>query len=440
MNSKKEKIVVVGGGLVGPVCALYMAKRGYNVSLYEYRHDPRESGYVRGRSINLAASHRALRALRDLGIEDAILKVGIPMKGRFLHKLNGKHKSVLYDTRTKQCIYSVPRNVLNDKLLEATKQYPNLKLFFNHKLVEAKLDEGLLIFFKTDVKEKVEVEADLVIGADGAHSTLRKCMLQKPLFDFSQSYVDHGYVELSVTPEFGKQMTPNHLHIWPRGNFMMIALPNYDKSWTLTLFMPFEKFNALDTSDKVLDFFYETFPDSVPLIGEEKLITEFYRIPPSALISIKCNKYHFENKALLIGDAAHAIVPFYGQGMNAGFEDCTIFNEILNECNDNMSLALRMFSTRRKNDAHAICDLALYNYLEMRDLVMKPSYQVRKFVDDLLHYLLPDIWVPLYNSISFSEMSYYKCVSNRRWQDKVIMGIIIFVILTAILMIVITLL
>ncbi|KAK4881373.1 hypothetical protein RN001_004692 [Aquatica leii] len=402
MNGKKEKVVIVGGGLVGPVCALYMAKRGYDVSLYEYRHDPRELGYIRGRSINLAASHRARRALRDLGIEDAILRVGIPMKGRFLH---------------------VPRNVLNEKLLYATKQYPNLQLFFNHKLIDVQIDKGLITFIRTDTNATVEVKADLVVGADGAHSTLRKCVLQKPLFDFSQTYVNHGYVELSIAPEFGKQMEPNHLHIWPRGNFMMIALPNYDNSWTLTLFMPFEKFYALDADDKVLNFFYDTFPDSVPLIGEKQLVKDFFRIPPSALISVKCNKYDVEDKVLLIGDAAHAIVPFYGQGMNAGFEDCTIFNEILDECNDNVPLSLKLFSTRRKNDAHAICDLALYNYVEMRDLVTRPSYKLRKFLDDFLNFILPDIWVPLYNSISFTEMNYNKCINNRRWQDKILMGV-----------------
>ncbi|KAF5299217.1 hypothetical protein FQA39_LY02390 [Lamprigera yunnana] len=436
MYDKKKKVVVVGGGLAGPVCALYMAKRGYNVNLYEYRHDPREMGYVSGRSINLAVSHRARKALRDLELEEVILKFGIPMNGRFLHELNGKHKSVIYDTRMNECIYSVPRNILNEKLLDATKQYPNLELFFNHKLINANVDRGLLTFLQTNINSLVEVEADLIIGADGAYSTFRKSFLHKPMFDFSQTYINHGYIELTITPELGKGMKSNHLHIWPRNNFMMIALPNYDSSWTLTLFMPFPNFKMLHCEDKVLEFFQDFFPDAIPLIGEKQLVTDFFRATPSALVSIKCSKYHSSGKALLIGDAAHAMVPFYGQGMNAGFEDCTVLNLILDECNDNIPLALSTFSIRRKDDAHAICDLALYNYVEMRDLVTKPSYRIRKFVDDLLHYMLPDVWIPLYNSISFSQMSYRKCVSNRHWQDKVIIGIILSFIVLIVLMVI----
>lgn len=245
-------------------------------------------------------------------------------------------------------------------------------------------------------------------------------MLTKPGFDFSQTYIEHGYLELCIPPLNGEsQMPRNYLHIWPRGNFMMIALPNQDNTWTVTLFMPFESFSALDDHDKLLSFFKEYFPDSISLIGRERLIKDFFRIKPLSLVSVKCRPYHISSKVLLMGDAAHAMVPFYGQGMNAGFEDCSVLSEILSYNNNNFEEALKEFTEKRWSNVHAMCDLAMYNYIEMRDLVTRKSYILRKTLDDCLYRLFPNFWIPLYNSISFSHIPYRQCMENRKWQDKV---------------------
>lgn len=267
--------------------------------------------------------------------------------------------------------------------------------------------------------EITKVQGKLIIGADGAFSSIRRAMQLTPLFTYSQTYIEHGYLELSIEPQNGQLMKSNHLHIWPRGTFMMIALPNLDGSWTVTLFMPFANFDRLDNPEKVLEFFKTTFPDSIQLIGEDRLVQDFFKSKPSALVSIKCRPYNC-GKAVIIGDAAHAMVPFYGQGMNAGFEDCLILDKILEKYNNDFSKAIEEFTEVRKDDAHAICDLAMYNYVEMRDLVNKNSYHLRKKLDDLLFKLLPDVWIPLYNSVTFSHMGYKSCIENRKWQDKVI--------------------
>jgi kynurenine 3-monooxygenase len=217
------------------------------------------------------------------------------------------------------------------------------------------------------------VNADLIVGSDGAFSAVRREVLKKNGFNYSQTYIEHGYLELCIPPaENGEFLMPeNYLHIWPRGKFMMIALPNQDRTWTVTLFMPFENFNSIKSSADLLKFFNIYFPDSIPLIGEERLVKDFFKIPAQYLMAVKCRPYHISSKVLLIGDAGHAVVPFYGQGMNAGFEDCTILTELFTKYGSDLEKILMEFSDTRWEDAHAVCDLAMYNYIEMRDLVNK---------------------------------------------------------------------
>ncbi|CAH2264575.1 kynurenine 3-monooxygenase [Pararge aegeria] len=435
---KKLNVAIVGGGLVGSLEALYLAKRGHRVSLYEYRDDIRNTPLARGRSINLALSIRGRRALKDVGLEDLMINQhGIPMRARMIHRPDGTTYAMPYDPRTNQCIYSVGRNYLNSILLKESENLDNVERYFNHKLVKSNFKDGSLTFMKMDTKESLQVNADLIIGADGAFSTVRKEMMKQPLFNFSQQYIEHGYLELCIPADKdgGFQMPPNYLHIWPRGNFMMIALPNQDCSWTVTLFMPFKNFKEINSEGKLLDFFKKYFQDSIPLIGEKKLIEDFFGGSPSALVAVKCRPYHVCDKALLIGDAAHAVVPFYGQGMNAGFEDCTVLDNLFQKYDDDVASVLEEFSNARWRDAFAVSDLAMYNYIEMRDLVNRPSYRLRKSVDDFLYWLLPDIWVPLYNSVTFSTMPYDQCVRNRQWQNKVLaisilcLGMFLFIIL-----------
>lgn len=235
------------------------------------------------------------------------------------------------------------------------------------------------------------------------------------LLDYAQTYINHGYVELTIAKEHGLRMTQNHLHIWPRGTFMMIALPNFDHSWTVTLFMPFNIFEALKTKEDLIDFFKDTFPDFFDYTTPEDLASDYFQKKPMPLVSVKCSPFHF-GKVVLIGDAAHAMVPFYGQGMNAGFEDCRILYDVLSLFD--VEEALERFTKWRREDAHAICDLAMYNYLEMRNLVSTRSYRIRKFFDNIAFRLMPNTWIPLYNSVSFTDMGYKECCDNRAWQDK----------------------
>ncbi|XP_062543065.1 kynurenine 3-monooxygenase [Armigeres subalbatus] len=422
LTTRNLNVAVVGGGLVGSLFALHLGKKGHTVDLYEYREDIRTAELVIGRSINLALSARGRKALAEVGLEDALLQHGIPMKGRMLHDLKGNRKIVPYDANTNQCIYSVGRKHLNEVLLDAAEKYPNINLYFNKKLQSANLDEGEMNFIDPTTKEATQAKADLIVGCDGAYSAVRKEIVKRPGYDYSQTYIEHGYLELCIPPtkdgEFA--MPHNYLHIWPRGKFMMIALPNQDRTWTVTLFMPFVNFSSIKCDGDLIQFFHTYFPDAIDLIGRERLIKDFFKTKPQSLVMIKCKPYNVSGKAVIIGDAAHAMVPFYGQGMNAGFEDCTVLTDLFNKYGNDIDRILGAFSETRWEDAHSICDLAMYNYVEMRDLVTKRSYLFRKKLDEFLYWLLPNTWVPLYNSVSFSHMRYSKCIANRKWQDKIL--------------------
>ncbi|KAL5288597.1 KMO family protein [Megaselia abdita] len=350
------------------------------------------------------------------------------MKGRMTHDLQGNTKEILYDPLHGQGLFSVGRKYLNEKLLNLAEKNPNIHMHFEKKLVTAKLDNGDLIF--KDLKTNVDVKenADLIVGCDGAYSQVRAQMIKRPGFSFSQQYIRHGYLELCIPAKDGEfQMPPNYLHIWPRHSFMMIALPNKDKSFTVTLSMPFETFESIQTENDLLDFFDEHYPDATALIGKDRLLKDFFKSKPQHMVSIKCNSYNIGSKAVILGDAAHAMVPYYGQGMNCGFEDCTLLDKILSQSGITINDALKQFSESRWEDANAMCDLAMYNYIEMRDLVTKRTFFMRKKIDEFLHCLMPDTWVPLYNSVSFSNMPYTKCIDNRKWQDNIYKNIILVV-------------
>ncbi|CAH1790724.1 unnamed protein product [Owenia fusiformis] len=420
-NEKGKKVIIVGGGLVGALNACFLAKRGFQVEVYERRPDIRTQEVVKGRSINLALSCRGREALRAVGLEEKITGEGIPMFARMIHNLDGSKKSIPYGKRD-QSIMSVDRRHLNELLLSAAEKYDNVTLHFNHKITRCDFEKPQATFLREDEGTTVEVPGDLIMGCDGAYSSVRQQLMKTTRFDFSQEYIPHGYLELSIPANKQNEyaMELNYLHIWPRNTFMMIALPNPDKTFVGTLFMPFKIFDSIKTNDDLMKFFKDKFPDSIPLMGEEALKESYFRVKALPLVSIKCSPYHVSDKAVLMGDAAHAMVPFYGQGMNCGFEDCLVFDGIMTKYKNDFSKVLPEYTDTRNIDAKAMCDLAMYNYIEMRESVNSKMFLLRKHVDNMLNWLMPNTWVPLYTTVSFTRIRYHQCISNRQWQDKVL--------------------
>ncbi len=395
---KGQKIGIIGAGLTGSLLANYIRKRGADVTIFEKRPDPREKGYIGGRSINLALSHRGWNALKEVSIDQRIQQIAIPMKGRMLHDVNKNLKFQAYG-QADQAIYSVSRGMLNMELIQAAE------------------DAGAQIKFskscKSIINNLMEFEdgqtasADIIMGADGAYSAVRNQLQFKDRFSYSQHYLDHGYKELSIPPlndDFA--LEPNALHIWPRKQFMLIALPNQDKSFTCTLFLPFEgkkSFEQLQSDQAILRFFEREFTDALPLMPT--LLEDFRENPTSSLVTVRCFPWH-KDGAFVIGDAAHAIVPFYGQGMNACFEDCRLLNQHLDTFNGNWESMLSSYQQFRKPDADAISHLALQNFLEMRDWVADEQFLLRKKIEARLHEEFPNDWIPQYSMVTFTDIPY----------------------------------
>ncbi|KAJ8418023.1 hypothetical protein AAFF_G00137320 [Aldrovandia affinis] len=341
------------------------------------------------------------------------------MHARMIHALNGAQSPIPYG-RKGQYILSVDRANLNKELLTASEEYSSTKLNFEHKLLDWSIETGAMTFLRPD-GTKEQIKADLIVGCDGAFSTIRKQFLRQSRFNYSQTYIPHGYMELTMPPRNGDfVMKPNFLHIWPRNTFMMIALPNLDKTFTCTLFMPFEDFEKITTEEQVMEFFQTYFPDSIPLIGEDTLKRDYFRLPAQAMVSVKCSPYHIGDKCVIMGDAAHAVVPFYGQGMNAGFEDCLVFNEVMDQLDEDFSAVLKEYSRVRVPDDHAIADLAMYNYIEMRAHVNSKWFLFRKYLDNFLHFVMPSTIIPLYTMITFTRTRYHEAMKRWHWQKRVI--------------------
>lgn len=425
MDQKKQKhVAICGAGLVGALQACYMAKRGYKVDVYEMRSDIRTMEVVRGRSINLALSCRGREALKGVGLEDNVISTGIPMHARMIHDVSGALRPILYGTKD-QFIMSVDRRLLNEVLLTEAEKFPGVKMHFQHKLVSCDFKTGA-VRFKDEKGEIVDLTVDLIVGTDGAFSQVRQQMMKQSRFEYQQTYIPHGYMELNIPPTADDKfaMAVNYLHIWPRNEYMMIALPNLDKSFTLTLFMPFDIFESITTEEDVMAFFQDKFPDAIPLIGEKVLKETYLKSRALPMVTVKCHPYHVADKAVILGDAAHALVPFYGQGMNCGFEDCIVFNDILDECKDDLSKALPEYTKMRNIDCKAISDLAMYNYIEMRSSVNSRLFLLRKKLDNLLYKVFPKAWVPLYTMVSFTRIRYHECISRKAWQDELITKVV----------------
>jgi kynurenine 3-monooxygenase len=429
------KFVLIGSGLAGGLLAAYLGRRGYDVDLYERRADPREGNIVGGRSINLAISTRGIHALEQLGIADEALQHAIPMRGRMIHDKSGALHFAPYDVDPKKCINSIGRASLNTTVIEAAQRYPNVRVHFNRKCTDVDPTEAVCRL-ETETG-KLTVRGDAVIGVDGAFSAVRASM-QRSIdnFQYNESYLAHGYKELTIPPatDGSWQMEKNALHIWPRKSFMMIALPNPDGSFTCTLFWEFEgprSFATTTTDDDVQRFFDEEFPDAVPLMPT--LLEDFKDNPTGSLVTIRCSPWYYRDRICLLGDAAHAVVPFYGQGMNAAFEDCIVLDECLEKFANDRERAFAEYFERRKENADALADLAIGNFIEMRDKTASRTFRAKKKLDHLLEAALPGVYLPLYTMVTFTRVPYAQAAHRARLQDRILYTALVTLVLIGIL-------
>ncbi|MBK7441807.1 MAG: FAD-dependent monooxygenase [Bacteroidetes bacterium] len=415
-----KSIAIMGAGLVGSLLSMYLKKRGYEVTVYERRPDLRKTGAAGGRSINLAISERGWKGLAGVGMEEEIRKIAIQMPGRMIHDVQGNLSFQPYG-KPGQAINSVSRGDLNIALVDAAEK-SGITYHFNQRIVETDMAGTYAIMENLETRETYKLQPDLIIGADGAFSLVRYTMLKTERFDYNQTYEAHGYKELTIPAGLGNtwQIEKNALHIWPRKNFMLIALPNMDGSFTCTLFYNLDgeqSFKTLTTEKEVEVFFKTYFADAMELMPT--LYQDFFGNPTGLLMTVKCFPWSNGN-TMLIGDAAHAIIPFYGQGMNCGFEDCTVLNELMEQYNDDWSKIIPAYQTARKPNSDGIADLAKLNFIEMRDLVADPDFQFKKKIAAKVSEVYPERFIPVYTMVSFSHLPYSEALKEYKRQDEVL--------------------
>lgn len=408
---------------MGSLLSIYLSKRGYQVSIYERRPDMRKTQMSAGKSINLALSDRGWRGLEGVGIAEEIRKIGIPMYGRYIHNKDGSTAFQPYGKKD-QAIYSVSRADINMKLMDLAETQAKVQIHFNERCAHIDRKTLAATFEHTESHGQSVVSGDLLFGADGAFSAARLNMqLHSDRFEYNQHYITAGYKELIIPPgEDGSfLLDKNALHIWPRGSFMMIALPNPDGNFTCTLFLPFEgekSFEKLQTREAVKAFFDEEFPSAVPLMPS--LLDDFMTNPVSSLVTVKCYPWTFDDRIALIGDAAHAIVPFFGQGMNCGFEDCVVLDGLIEKHHGNWPLVMQEYQALRKPDADAIADLAIGNFIEMRDKTADKIFLLQKKIEARFSEKHPGKWTPLYSMVTFHPgIRYHAALAEGKRQQAI---------------------
>ncbi|MBK8912725.1 MAG: FAD-dependent monooxygenase [Chlorobi bacterium] len=419
-----NRIALLGAGLTGPLLAVYLARRGYAVDLYERRPDMRVHDVGGGRSINLALSTRGLRALEGVGLQAEVLADAIRMPGRMIHALDGSLDFQPYG-KVGEAINSISRSGLNIILLNAAER-AGVRVHFNARCESVSLKERTATLVNDQTGERTTIAPERLIAADGANSSLRAAMeLEMPGFDSRTEWLEHGYKELEIPPGPNGEflMEPNALHIWPRHEFMMIALPNPNATFTCTVFAAFDGEDGFDTvlgDDAVNGYFQRHFPDALPLMPT--LLHDWRTNPSSRLGTVFCGPWHLDDWGLLIGDAAHAIVPFYGQGMNCCFEDCFVLDTLLADSHDWGSIMPQFYALRKPN-ADAIARLAVANFFEMRSRVVDPHYLRKKSIEARLHELFPDRWMPLYSMVTFSTIGYAEALQRSGQQDALLQSV-----------------
>ena len=421
-TEKKKQITIIGAGLVGSLQSIYLAKRGYEVTLYEKRPDMRKHRLSSGRSINLALAERGIYPLKEVDLMDAVERLLTPMRGRMLHSETGELTFRPYGQQAQEVIYSISRSDLNKLLMTAAEEYANVQFIFNVHYKDIDFDRKIVHLYDAVKKMDIRVRFEILIASDGAGSQVRKAMQRAVEGDESETILGHSYKELRIpaAPKEIFQMEKEALHIWPRENYMLIALPNLDGSYTATLFLANEgtpSFAMLQTEDQVAAFFEINFPDVLALIPD--LSQQFFNNPTSSLGTMRCWSWSYK-QVLLIGDAAHAIVPFHGQGMNCGFEDCSVLNAYLDEYDDAWDRLYEPFERERKINTDAIADMALENYTIMRNSVKNPKFQLKQDLEFKLETSYPEIFIPRYSMVMFHRIPYAKAKKRGEIQTKIL--------------------
>ena len=414
-----QKIAVVGSGLVGTLLAIYLKKAGHTVHVYDRSPDIRNVAFS-GRSINLVMSDRGWKTLEDIGLEEEIKKIGIPVDKRAIHMVD-KELSYQYYGKDGEAIFSLSRGVLNRKMVDLA-EAAGVEFFFNKKVWDVTLATATLHEGETERGEWEELDYDIVFGADGAFSRVRHRMQRQSMFNYSQDFIRVGYKELHIpaNEDGTHKIDKNSLHIWPRGEFMLMGLANPDGSFTCTLFMPHEgenSFENLKDKETLVAFFAKHFPDTKEVIPD--LVEDFFKNPTSYLVTMKCYPWTYENKVALIGDAAHAIVPFYGHGMNAGFEDITILNQLMETYGDDWLTIFKEYQKSRKPNADAIAELSYRNFMEMSSKTADAKFHLQKKIEKWFSDKHPDKWIPLYSRVTFSHQPYSEALAEGDKQSSI---------------------
>ncbi len=418
-----KKIAIVGSGLVGSLLAIYLRKSGHTVHVFDRSPDIRQIQFS-GRSINLAMSTRGWKALDAVGIGEIIREISIPMEKRAIHLVDDlKYQNYGQEGEN---IYSISRGTLNRKMIDLA-EASGAEFFFQQKIWDISLEDATLHIGETERGAWEEIKYDLVFGADGAFSRIRHRMQRQSMFDYSQEFLNIGYKELHIPANDGgsHKLDKNSFHIWPRGEYMLIALPNLDGSFTCTLFMPFEGENSFEllTNRKLVEAFFEkNFPDSIDVIP--KLAEDFFKNPTSTLVTMKCYPWTFEDKVALIGDACHAIVPFYGQGMNAGFEDITVLQEMILKYDDDWKTIFSEYQKSRKPNADAIAELSYRNFMEMSSKTADDKFLLQKKIEKLFSDKYPEKWIPLYSRVTFSDRPYSEALAIGDYQNEIMQEVL----------------
>ncbi len=450
-SPKKVPVTLVGGGLVGALLAVRLARRGFQVTVYEKRPDMRRVDISAGKSINLALAERGMHALRNAGMMDEVEKLLIPMKGRLIHSLDGGLELQPYGQRPHEVIYSVSRGELNRLMLQQAEATGSVEYHFNQTVQQVDLRKKMLTVYDSEKGAAQQVQYDWLIGTDGAGSVVREAIARETGGTQTTDWLDHDYKELTIPagPTGGHAIEKNALHIWPRGGYMLIALPNLDGSFTVTLFLNKTgnpSFEQLQTGRDVQHFFDKTFPDAAKLIPDLK--TQFFSNPTGSLGTVRCSHWSFGGHTFLMGDAAHAIVPFHGQGMNAGFEDCDEWMRILDKYLSSQELApfsscrgegqgmrdeergsngladwpkaMEEFELARRDNAHAIAEMALENYITMRDSVLAPDFLMKKALGFELERRHPTRFIPRYSMVMFHRIPYRDAWERGKTQELIL--------------------